>query len=284
MTTSPLVSTAAAAAAVVPFHCVICFEEFSLTRRFPVVLPCGHTYVCSPCAHRLKRCMECREPLFLNASPKPTATTSGGTGGTCTINRGRAPLYPQGRYHQAPSSPVSTLAQSHQYHPDPIALPLPKNIVLMSMMEAACSQILRGKSTPNNEHETINTELQQINEKEDDADSDNDEDEFDLNRIISGMVTFSGPCGTYVVRDPNGLTVLPNYPDGVEHTTNCNPPDDEAATTNKNNKDSDQTNNKPFKIFQGQTVQIVTFSNGVAKLARGAGCIVAASSQLAKGL
>jgi len=47
------------------FHCVICFEAFHLVDRPPVVLPCGHTYLCEPCSKRLKRCMECRTSLFL---------------------------------------------------------------------------------------------------------------------------------------------------------------------------------------------------------------------------
>jgi Zinc finger, C3HC4 type (RING finger) len=55
---------AAETAAVVPFHCIICFEEFKLHERLPVVLPCGHTFVCGPCSQRLTRCMECREPLY----------------------------------------------------------------------------------------------------------------------------------------------------------------------------------------------------------------------------
>jgi hypothetical protein len=31
------------------FHCIICIEEFEPKDRYPVVLPCGHTYVCNHC-------------------------------------------------------------------------------------------------------------------------------------------------------------------------------------------------------------------------------------------
>jgi hypothetical protein len=31
------------------FHCIICIEEFDQRDRYPVVLPCGHTYVCNQC-------------------------------------------------------------------------------------------------------------------------------------------------------------------------------------------------------------------------------------------
>ncbi|KAL7549427.1 hypothetical protein ACHAWF_012691 [Thalassiosira exigua] len=47
------------------FHCMICFEEFDPVTNYPVVLPCGHTYVCIECANRLDKCTECRAPLFV---------------------------------------------------------------------------------------------------------------------------------------------------------------------------------------------------------------------------
>mmetsp|Transcript_11042 Transcript_11042/g.23466 ORF Transcript_11042/g.23466 Transcript_11042/m.23466 type:complete len:115 (+) Transcript_11042:751-1095(+) len=46
------------------FHCIICYEEFDIETRFPVVLPCGHTYICNECAHKIDYCTECRTPLF----------------------------------------------------------------------------------------------------------------------------------------------------------------------------------------------------------------------------
>jgi Zinc finger, C3HC4 type (RING finger) len=52
------------------FHCMICFEEFDNTSsRYPVVLPCGHTYVCNTCSDRLEKCMECRTSLYMTFSP-----------------------------------------------------------------------------------------------------------------------------------------------------------------------------------------------------------------------
>lgn len=58
---------------------MICFEEFDTHTNYPVVLPCGHTYVCVACANRLDKCMECRISLtmMLDVVP-PTPTTTGG--------------------------------------------------------------------------------------------------------------------------------------------------------------------------------------------------------------
>lgn len=266
MTMSSLVSTAAAAAAVIPFHCVICFDSFSSKNKYPVVLPCGHTYVCNPCARRLKRCMECREPLFINAAlkhPHVNANASGHSNG-----RGGPPLYPQGRY-QAPASPVPPGAVAAAQQAEPIALPLPKNLVLMSMMEAAESQA----RIQEEEDDCINPERTPDDEVTDTDDNDNEEDEYDSNKILSGIVSFSGPCGTYAVRDANGLAVLPANPE-----KGC-----QQLDTEREHRLSSGAAAEPFTIVQGQTVQIVNFSGGVAKVARGAGFIVASSSQLVKG-
>lgn len=62
------------------FHCMICFEEFDPQTNYPVVLPCGHTYVCIECANRLDKCMECRTPLTMKielAPPPPPPGTPG---------------------------------------------------------------------------------------------------------------------------------------------------------------------------------------------------------------
>lgn len=54
------------------FHCTICYEFLNRSDRSPVVLPCGHTYICELCANRLDRCMECRESLFRSEDRLPT--------------------------------------------------------------------------------------------------------------------------------------------------------------------------------------------------------------------
>jgi hypothetical protein len=267
---------AAAAASVVPFHCVICFDEFNMTDRPPVVLPCGHTYVCAPCTKRLRRCMECREPLFLPA-PQQTRNPNAQAQGSASWAGTAPPMYNRGgRYSPGQQTNLTSPPQDVSAPAAPIALPIPKNVVLLAMMEAAQRQ-------------------SQMEEKESEANADvdafegsgsssivddDDEEQFDLNRIISGMATLSGPCGTYAVREKEGLAVMSSDPRRKQHV------DEEKKT--QEDRELIQSSpvlqvQDPFALEYGQTVQIVDFEDGVAKLARGRGFIVANSSQLVKG-
>jgi hypothetical protein len=239
---------AAAAASVVPFHCVICFEEFNLTDRTPMVLPCSHTYVCNQCCKRLKRCMECREPLFL---PKPT-----------TKPNNNNPHRGTGRY--SPSPPAAP-----QSPPTPIALPIPKNLVLIALMEAAERQ--------------SKVEREAKHRRADNSDDDEEEeDEYDLDRIISGMSTLSGPCGTYAVKEEGGLPVVRSNP-RRESEDEIEKKDSNADEKKESEDDEQEEKGEPQLLSKGQTVQVVSFYEGVAKLARGHGFVVANSSQLVKG-
>ena len=144
------------------FHCIICFEAFNLEDRPPVILPCGHTYVCAPCSKRLDKCMECRTSLFIKPDDVRRNSAGHGTadGGFAASGSGAAaasaadtesmpswyrPL--PGRAHsrdatyQLKSTSPHTQAQRKQANPakaaEPIPLPMPKNLVMMALMEAA---------------------------------------------------------------------------------------------------------------------------------------------------
>jgi len=125
-----------------------------------------------------------------------------------------------------------------------------------------------------------------------------DEEEYDLNRIISGMATLSGPCGTYAVKEPQGLALLSDTEEELGTPAHCdNEPwvkeqrgEGEASGAEEQgppqlavsaSEDSIEVKH-PSLLERGQTVQVVTFENGVAKLARGSGHIIANSSQLVK--
>jgi hypothetical protein len=152
----------------------------------------------------------------------------------------------------APTSPVKP--------PEPIPLPIPKNVVLLAMMEAGERQaMMAGGSVLDVSAEDYDDEVAH----------DGDED-TELQRIIAGMESFSGPCGTYAVRDEKGLAVLPQDPRRRSHEQVRDP-------------EETQDEREPFTIDQGQTVQIVDVKDGVFKLARGMGFIVASESQLVKG-
>lgn len=128
-----------------------------------------------------------------------------------------------------------------------------------------------------------------------------DEEVYDLNRIIGGMATLSGPCGTYAVKDSGGLlvrTALNDDDDENNHHFNENNNNKDGSTDedaeNRSSllqqpfpisisasEDSIEVK-KPSSLERGQTVQVVRFENGVATLARNAGFITATSSQLVK--
>jgi hypothetical protein len=257
---------AAAAASVVPFHCVICFDEFNMTDRPPVVLPCGHTYVCAPCSKRLRRCMECREPLFLPAQQQTrNPSVNGNWAGTAPPMYNRGGRYSPQQHHHSPQQPPPQEASAPAA---PIALPIPKNLVLLAMMEAAQRQCQMQESEASNSEESLAGGQ--------DDDDDEEEEQFDLNRIISGMATLSGPCGTYAVREKQGVAVVSSDPRRKQHV------DEEKKSQDKDQEQS-LNHKEPFSLEYGQTVQIVDFEDGVAKLARGQGFIVASSSQLVKG-
>ena len=240
----------------ISFHCVICFDEFSVRDRPPVVLPCGHTYVCLVCSKRLKRCMECREPLFWTPPSSQKVAPFPNT-------RSPAPLRynaPRGRYSPAPQTPPQPIPSLTKE--EPVPLPLPRNLVLLGVIEAAHEQERLLKEAREAEGNII-----------DDSDSEGEDDEEStLARGLAGMTSLTGACGTYAVREPEGLAVLPFDPNR-QHKK------EESLEEEKKNEEP----REPFTIAFGHTVQVVGVDEGVYKLARGMGYIVATVNQLVKG-
>jgi hypothetical protein len=135
-----------------------------------------------------------------------------------------------------------------------VPLPIPKNVVLLSLMEAAERQALDdakrlakearkvkqqqlqqqpqklesprerqeeeedrvvGSDLPRRDRaDGENADLGEASDGEDDDDDDDDdeEEEFNLDRIISGLATLSGPCGTYAVTADDVVVVQPHDP------------------------------------------------------------------------
>lgn len=239
--------------------------------------------------------MECREPLFFST----VTTGSGHTSTTSTQHRmgnanSASTLY-SNRFNQQASLTL-TPPQSSSPHAatggtviTQVPLPIPKNVVLISLMEAADRQDLERKET-----------------------TDDDEDEeFNLDRIISGMSTLSGPCGTYSVtvdglkvskEDPRrtikksyslteeegGVSVAPDEddPDSEEKKQDSACALDLEATQAESDPSTAQPTSEEHSIVlkRGQKVQVVDFDDGVAKLARGEGFILASSKDLVKGM
>jgi hypothetical protein len=134
---------------------------------------------------------------------------------------------------------------------DPQPLPLPKNLVLMEMIEAKERQQRLLREAKQQEQELLlqrqvsrSQQLQKhVNQHEDNAqnliDSEADDDDEEeagwlVDPALSGMAAFAGSCGTYVVREPLGLVVLPQDPNR-RHQQPASPQPPPANTSSKTN-------------------------------------------------
>ena len=307
------------------FHCMICFEEFDTDKRFPVVLPCGHTYICNECAGRLDKCMECRTPLvelIPRKGPQQQQQQNN------QHNRGVG----GGRYNTpVPNTPPTP--------PIKRRLPLPKNVVLMSLIEAT---EMAAENVQGREHEpSLNESPMVVGPSVLDLEDDEEE------KIKTSTTLAISDCGTYAVSAKDGLEIFPSRPEsmhsvGHEHSEedvdtlvrffhmdhkldlNATSTNSTAATaaaavlpSDSATSDGDDANNgvinkqqqqmmmnsneiaddkkteddadhrlkeaPPGRLSWGDRVQIVSTSNGWAKLARGYGYVRAGHQQLVKG-
>ena len=193
------------------FHCRICYERLNLTDRPPVVLPCGHTYICQQCSQRLTRCMECRTRIFPAKAPAVTPIVSAKAAAAHQES-----LYPRESY-RAKQQRLYRQQQQQKYNmpggpkgkdevlagltPEPPAPLLPKNVVLMSLMEAA-----------QHKHGVI------TNDDDDDAGYESGDDDA---QVVDGLQALGSSCGTYVVKAKGGVWIYDGKP----------PPTTTATTT-----------------------------------------------------
>jgi hypothetical protein len=230
------------------FHCTICFESLNLSDRSPVVLPCGHTYICELCAKRLDKCMECRAPLKNTSVPQQKQKQPPGSPGSPTRHFPSTPprngsmanrssfSYSHGGRRRPEDGPLGTQSPPRRPQTGTVSLPMPRNHVLMCLIEA----VQDGTSDKKDGYES------------------GDDDEL----VLRGIQVMGSSSGTYVVKETAGLKVYPTnapiYP---------NQQDEENVMT----------------LQYGQTVQIFLFENRIATVARGGGYILTGnSSQLVK--
>ena len=260
---------------------MICFEEFDVERRYPVVLPCGHTYVCNQCADRLDKCMECRTSLVQIIPRVP-----GGDIGTLVHGGGRwssrsAGAVPTGG---PPQPPIKK------------RLPLPKNVVLMSLIEAtelAAESVRSQEQRPSldeSPHLTIPTAILDLDDEEE-------------QKIRTGTSLAISECGTYAVAAKEGLEIYPSRPlSGMPEGDKQGAEDEEVDTLvrffhlehqhdigeSQTHDDDHRTElqykeSDPANLRWGDRVQIVSTEAGWAKLARGYGYVRADKNRLVKG-
>jgi hypothetical protein len=221
---------------------MICFEEFNPDDRYPVVLPCGHTYVCNCCANRLDRCMECRTPLYeLVPHPKPPKNT----------NINSSPSWSSARTGHRPS-PTTMNRYGNNQHSDQEPPPqppmkrrlaLPKNVVLLSLIQATelASKDARQKydESPRRSGDSdeavivpktnlgmgsgggvtniaTGPSIPDLKSRGSMLDMDDDEEEEEKIKISTSLAV--GKAGTYAVAYKEGLQIYPIRPSSIHGT------------------------------------------------------------------
>ena len=130
------------------FICVIFFDDFNKGNFPPVFLTCGHTYVYASCANILKNCMECRTSLFvklpagdqksLTGIARRNVTSSSEIMMSVTTSFSRTSYHTGNMSNNRNIAPIRSLSyQIPNVTDEPIRSPLPKNLVVVQLMEAA---------------------------------------------------------------------------------------------------------------------------------------------------
>lgn len=187
--------------------------------------------------------------------------------------------------------------------PQQVALPLPKNLVLLELMEAAEKRNQHSLATFAHLNGSPSTSLID--------DSDHSGPEMDEEHVLNSIDILSSTCGTYVVKDRCGLAVHSlsaasiNFQDeGMDIDLFISSSSFESGShlgrsgSSKKGKwrgpnrsksygsGSNTMNMLPSKptrmLVYGQKVQIVEVKNGVYRLARNQGLIFAEPMQLVK--
>lgn len=336
------------------FHCIICIEAFNFDDRPPVILPCGHTFICEQCAKRIDKCMECRTSLFLKqvTVPSQPSLSSGSTSFTADLSSSSSlsssndgqhfnNMYPQYPV-AAPGTPVSRRQRQQiqklaaRYGTSPpqhfkkaetqptmvsvnVPLPLPKNLVLLELMEASAKREMHSLQSHSLSGSASNSFERSPNNSLMDEGSDHSAGpEMDEEKVLSSIDVMASTCGTYVVKERCGLALhslsaanVSFLDEGMDVNLVVNAtyddlssPEDSSSGAARRRRANRRGNghtmsgrsgggrsntmnilpSKPIAMLMyGQRVQIVEVKNGVYRLARNQGLIFAEPTQMVKG-
>ncbi|KAL7577590.1 hypothetical protein ACA910_015114 [Epithemia clementina (nom. ined.)] len=285
------------------FHCMVCYDEFENSgSQYPVVLPCGHTYVCKRCADKLDKCMECREPLYATfiaettTSPTPAAPSTVSRASWSSARSGSSAQYSaRGQQVRPPGTREPKPAKKR--------LPLPKNVVLLSLIDA--TQLISGDAqsmlnigegddslevSPGKTSSVAASKLSSA------------EDEEDENQRANFATSVSaGIAGTYAVAVQEGLQIFPTRPSSLTRSSSSVTDDDvdtlvQFFHTDKMTKDLIHNHSSGDSVegstcshdpematlAYGDRIQVVSVERGWAKLARGYGFVRADKNQIMK--
>ena len=223
--------------------------------------------------------MECRTPLFVSRRlPQgPPATVAHRGSSYCRTSHYSGPT----------SSPLRVQAVAQEA---PEALPIPKNLVLLALIDASANR----------------TDLTEDSEKDYESGNDNEQ-------VMEGIDVMAS-CGTFVVKAKEGLVIVPEH---RSDSSICSTNDKENTNHQLMMKVEIGESSKTFvdehllelsvcrthseevevpiffpetpafemadnRLNYGQTCQVVAFQDGTAKLARDLGYIQAKSDELVK--
>jgi hypothetical protein len=233
--------------------------------------------------------MECRTPLVMTI---PRNTPADNKPGPAPGRWGSSRQGP-GQYHTMdsrnnPKTPPQPTIKTR--------LPLPKNVVLLSLIEAtelAAEDVKNGAS----EQLTSLTESPIVKSTNSILDPDDSEEA----KIKVGTTLAISDCGTYAVSTRAGLDIYPSRPSSnyspvteeseqdvdtlvrffhMDHKLDL---DNNREFSGNRSGDGSTKDQPPLRLSCGDRVQIVSTEEGWAKLARGYGFVRADASQLVKG-
>lgn len=193
--------------------------------------------------------MECRQSLFAPEEPKSIMKTqySRGSNVSYSFTEARSGRRPSNVYNHVNDTSEKSIVSK------PVRLPLPKNMVLLSLIESSEMTQISSYKAPQSILSSSSSKGD-INEEEDD-------------RILMGTDITTSTCGTYVVRKKQGLKLVQQ----ITEDKSC-----PVEPSWKNDVDSIMKNTlheSSTIINYGDRVQVVNIVNKWAKLARGYGYI-----------
>lgn len=198
---------------------------------------------------RIDKCMECRQSLFAPEEPKSIMRTPYSRGSNASYS------FTEARSGRRPSNVHNNINEISERSivPKPIRLPLPKNMVLMSLIESS-------EMTKVSSYKTPQTIMLSSGFK-----GDNNEEEDD--RILMGTDMTTSTCGTYVVRKKQGLKLVQQ----ITEDQIC--PVDSSWKTDVDSIMKNASHESSTVINYGDRVQVVNIVDKWAKLARGYGYV-----------
>lgn len=185
----------------ISIHCMVCYEQFNTDDIYPIVMPCGHTYVCNICASKIDKCIECRASLYKEtavevptSSSRPQYSRRHSMSSMASMRTMRSSG--RGLSAVATTSSFGNVPTSQELKRE--RLPLPKNLVLLSLIESS----KMAQNTTSNRLLSRGGSSRVL-----DFENTQDADDIEENKIIFGADIANHASGTFAVAKTDGLKI-----------------------------------------------------------------------------